>query len=106
MDMQRDDPQLELFGQRQVRGGNSGIGPEHRYYFTLLPPPALAQDIEAYAGGLVHRHRNWRPTSAGRLHVSLNGVHRGGPMDADDINDALAVGASIRRSGFDLAFDR
>ncbi|MEO5805088.1 2'-5' RNA ligase family protein [Devosia sp.] len=100
------DMQLDFFGRPSVRDSNSAVDAEHRYYFTLLPPPALAQDIERGARILARRHNSRQPTRADRLHVSLNGVHMGEPMDTGDIEDAMAVGAAIRRPSFDLAFDR
>ncbi|WP_375451631.1 2'-5' RNA ligase family protein [uncultured Devosia sp.] len=77
-----------------------------RYYFSILPPPALAQDIERGAALLARRHGARNLIRADRLHVSLNGVWRStDEIESVLLDDALEVGNAVRRPGFDIAFD-
>ncbi|KQX40823.1 hypothetical protein ASD04_18825 [Devosia sp. Root436] len=78
---------------------------EHRYYFTLLPPPALAQEIERGATALGRRLGVRNVVRAERQHVSLHIVQRGREIGDDLLGEALEVGEAIRRPGFDMAFD-
>lgn len=105
------DGQLDFFGDAAYRSLTQAASPrdEHayRWYFTIVPPPALAQDIERAAMMVARRYGARNPTRASRLHVSLNGVWR----NKDEIEPALAqealeVGDAIRRPGFDIAFDK
>lgn len=102
--------QLDFFGGGADRGLKATDSPRdaymHRWYFTLVPPPAVAQDIERGAQLLARRHGARYPTRAERLHVSLNGVWRNkDEIEPALIEDALEVGEAIRRPGFDIAFD-
>ena len=104
------DGQLDFFGGGTARA----LKPEepsrdyvHQWYFTLVPPPATAQDLERGAQLLARRFGARYPTRADRLHVSLNGVWRS--KDAIEpalIEDAIEVGDAVRRPGFDIAFDK
>ena len=98
------DMQFDLFGGSPDVESARPI--EHRYYFTLVPPPALAQDIERDARLLARRHGARSPVRAERLHVSLHIVQRGREIGADLLEEAIEVGEVIRRPAFDLAFDQ
>lgn len=80
--------------------------PTHRWYFTLLPPPALAQDMEYFALRMSRRHGARRPVRAGRIHASLNGLGEGEEGSFDDLDTALEIGDAIRHPRFDVSFDR
>ena len=103
------DGQLDFFGG----GSAQALKPEassrdyaHRWYFTLLPPPAAAQDIERGAQLLARRYGARYPTRADRLHVSLNSVWRSkNEAEPALVEDALEAGDAIKRPGFDIAFD-
>ncbi|MGB3338389.1 MAG: 2'-5' RNA ligase family protein [Devosia sp.] len=97
------DMQFELFGGAPELAGAKPI--EHRYYFTLLPPPAVAQEIERGATLLGRRYGIRNVVRAERQHVSLHIVQRGREIATDLLDDALEVGEAVRRPGFDLAFD-
>ena len=103
------DGQLDFFGGEStttLRAGNTPRDHVHRWYFSLLPPPATAQDIEYGAQLLARRYGARNPARADRLHVSLNGVwnDREG-IEAALVDDALEVGEAVKRPGFDIAFD-
>lgn len=105
------DGQLDFFGGSADRSLKQAESPrdEHayRWYFTLVPPPAVAQDIERGAMMIARRYGARYPTRADRLHVSLNGVWRSKDEIAPAlVEEALEVGDAIRRPGFDIAFDR
>jgi len=95
--------QFDLFGapRPQERGF-----PLHRSYFALLPPPKLAQRVEAYAKRLARAHAVRRVTQAQRLHISLANIRNGDAMAPDELEEALAIGDAIRVPPFDLHFDR
>lgn len=93
--------QFELFGGEPA----AATALEHRYYFTLLPPPALAQDIEWGAKRLGRRLGARNVVRAERQHVSLHAVQRGAEISDDLLSDALEVGEAVRRPGFDIVFD-
>lgn len=103
------DGQLDFFrgaSERTLKSTASSREHKYRCYFTLLPPPAMAQDIERGGQLLARRYGARYPTRADRLHVSLNGVWRS--MDAVEpalVDEALEVGETIRRPGFDIVFD-
>lgn len=78
---------------------------EHRYYFTLVPPPALAQKMERGARMLALRHGARKVVRAERQHVSLHIVEKGREIAGDLLDDALEIGNAIRRPGFEMAFD-
>ncbi|WP_332691643.1 2'-5' RNA ligase family protein [Devosia sp.] len=105
------DGQLDFFGGGSDRG-LKGAGParedyRHRWYFTIVPPPALAQDIERGAALLARRFGARYPIRADRQHVSLNGVWRSkDEIEPALVDEALEVGDAIRRPGFDIAFDK
>ena len=101
------DMQLDLFGggaPMLTRAGRTL--PTHRWYFTLLPPPALAQDMEYFALRMSRRHGVRRPVRAGRIHASLNGLGEGEDASFDDLDAALEIGDAIRHPRFDISFDR
>jgi 2'-5' RNA ligase len=105
------DGQLDFFGggsdPRLSAPASSRDHYRHRYYFTLVPPPALAQDIERIADRLARHHGARSATRADRLHVSLNGVWRSvNEIEPALLDDAQEVGEAIRRPGFDIAFDK
>jgi len=79
---------------------------EHRTYFALLPPPALAQRIEHDARRLGRLHNVRTVIAAHRLHVSLNGIQRGSALEPEQLEYAFEIGGAIRRPPFDLVFDR
>lgn len=95
--------QFELFGGAPAVEGAKAL--EHRYYFTLLPPPALAQDIERGAELLGRRFGISNVVRAERQHVSLHMVQRGREIGGDLLDEALEVGEAVRRPGFDIVFD-
>jgi 2'-5' RNA ligase len=103
------DGQLDFFGGGSAKALKPVRTPRdyvHRWYFTLVPPPAVAQDLEYGAQLLARRHGARYPTKADRLHVSLNGVWRSkDEIEPALIEDALEVGDAVRRPGFDIAFD-
>ena len=99
------DMQLDLFGGGSALAPRSGGRAEHRYYFSLVPPPLHAQNIERGAQLLARRYGARNPVRADRLHVSLNGIRRGTELDQERLDDALEVGMSVRRPGFDIVFD-
>lgn len=77
----------------------------HRSYFALLPPPGVAQEIEDMAKRWARPYGVRRVTLADRLHVSLNRLPDGELAEPYPIDDAIEVGAAIRRSSFELSFD-
>ncbi|KRA53008.1 2'-5' RNA ligase family protein [Devosia sp. Root635] len=95
--------QFELFGGSPAVAQARAL--EHRYYFTLLPPPAVAQEIERGAALLGRRFGLRNVVRAERQHVSLHMVQRGREIGEDLLDEALSVGEAIRRPGFELAFD-
>ena len=96
--------QFELFGGAPAVAEAKAL--EHRYYFTLLPPPALAQDIERGARLLGRRHGVRNVVRAERQHVSLHIVQRGKEIAGDLLEEAMEVGDAVRRPGFEVTFDR
>ncbi|UXN73228.1 2'-5' RNA ligase family protein [Devosia sp. A8/3-2] len=101
------DMQLDLFGggaPKLVRAGRAF--PTHRWYFTLLPPPVIARDMEYFALRMSRRYGARRPVRAGRIHASLNGSAEGEDNSFDDLDAALEVGDAISRPRFDVCFDR
>lgn len=94
--------QFELFGGAPVAEAKAL---EHRYYFTLLPPPALAQEIERGAERLGRQFGVRNVVRAERQHVSLHMVQRGREIGGDLLDEALDVGEAVRRPGFDVVFD-
>lgn len=103
------DGQLDFFGgvsTKALKPEASSRDYAHRWYFTLVPPPAVAQDIERGAQLLARRFGARYPVRADRLHVSLNGVWRSkDEIKPALIDDALVAGDAVRRPGFDIAFD-
>jgi RNA 2',3'-cyclic 3'-phosphodiesterase len=103
------DQQLDFFGgvsAKALKPEASAREYAHRWYFTLVPPPAVAQDLERGAQLLARRYGARYPVRADRLHVSLNGVWRSrDEIEPALIEDALEAGDAIRRPGFDIAFD-
>lgn len=97
------DMQLDFFGG--VAAEEKAKALDHRYYFTLVPPPALAQRIERAAALLGLRHGVRRVVRAERQHVSLHAVQRGKEIAADLLADALEIGDAVRRPRFEMAFD-
>ena len=79
---------------------------EHRTYFALYPPPAIAVLIERYARDLARGQFARRIVSASKLHISLNGLQRGQQLAPEQTEDALLIGEAIRRPPLDLVFDR
>lgn len=77
----------------------------HRSYFAILPPPRLAQEVEGKAQDWARPYGVRRVTLADRLHISLNHLPDGELAEPYPIDDAIEVGAAIRRSSFDLCFD-
>jgi len=104
------DGQLDFFGGGSAQALKSQAPSRdfaHRWYFTLVPPPAVAQELERGAQLLARRYGARYPTRAERLHVSLNGVWRSrDEIEPALVEDALEAGNAIRRPGFDIAFDR
>lgn len=105
------DGQLDFFGagsdQKLSSVGSRRDEDQYRWYFTIVPPPALAQDVERGAMLIARRYGARYPIRADRLHVSLNGVWRSkDEIEPALIDEALDVGAAIRRPGFDIAFDK
>ena len=103
------DGQLDFFGgvsSKLLKPDAASRDYAHRWYFTLVPPPAVAQDIER-AGELLARRFGARyPARAHRLHVSLNGVWKSNnEIEPALIEDAIEAGNAVRRPGFDIAFD-
>lgn len=78
---------------------------QHRYYFTLLPPPDLAQQVEFHAKRIGRRFGVRHVVRAERQHVSLHVVQRGREIGADLLEEALEAGEAVRRPGFDVVFD-
>lgn len=104
------DMQMDLFGGSTTVQGLATADPprcgEYRYYFTLVPPPSQAQDIERGAMLLARRFGARYPIRADRQHVSLNGIWRDHHDVANELLDeAIEIGAGIRRPGFDIVFD-
>ena len=105
------DGQLDFFGgvsERSLKQAASARDDvAHRWYFTLVPPPAVAQNIERRVVMLTRPYGARSPIRAGRLHVSLNGIWRGrDDIEPALIDDALEVGNAVGRPGFDIVFDR
>lgn len=101
------DMQLDLFGGGAPKLVGTGRSfPTHRWYFTLLPPPVIAQDMEYFALRMSRRYGARRPVRAGRIHTSLHGIGEGDEISAEDLDAALEVGEAIRRPAFDVTFDR
>lgn len=101
------DMQLDLFGGSAPELTRARPRfPTHRWYFTLLPPPAVAQDMEYFALRMSRRYGARRPVRAARLHVSLNGLGVGEAVPLDDLDAALEIGDAIRHPRFDVCFDR
>jgi 2'-5' RNA ligase len=98
--------QPDLFGGGAVRTRLRSALPLHRYYFTLLPPPAVAQDMEYLALQLSRRYGARNPVRASRAHVSLTGVGQGDDLPPDRLDAALDAGDAIQRPRFDVCFDR
>ena len=104
------DGQLDFFGsahEPSLVSTSTSRDDKYRCYFTLVPPPATAQHIERGAQLLARRYGARNPTRSHRLHISLNGVWRS-PDEIEPllVDEALEVGAAIRRPGFDVAFDK
>lgn len=97
------DMQLDFFGGVAAAERSNAL--DHRYYFTLVPPPAVAQKIERAATLLGLRHGVRRVVRAERQHVSLHAVQRGREIAAGLLEDAMEIGDAVRRPGFELAFD-
>ena len=95
------EAQFDLFGAAPTRVAAL----EHRYYFTLLPPPARAQEIERKAKQLGRRLGVRNVIRAERLHVSLNPVLHGREIGDELLEEALEIGETVRRPGFDIVFD-
>lgn len=93
--------QFELFGRMPAEAKAL----EHRYYFALLPPPALAQKIEWGAKQVGRRLGARNVVRAERQHVSLHAVQRGAKIGDDLLDEALEVGEAVRRPAFDIVFD-
>ncbi|WP_367178579.1 2'-5' RNA ligase family protein [Devosia sp.] len=78
---------------------------QHRSYFGLVPPPRVAQELERDARTWAREARATRATPASQFHVSLNGISEGEPMAPELLEDALEIGAAIRRARFEIIFD-
>jgi len=105
------DGQLDFFGGGSDRALSRPGSPRddfrYRSYFTIVPPPALAQDIERGAMLVARRYGARNPVRAERLHVSLNNVWRSTEEIVPTlVDEALEVGEAVRRPGFDIVFDR
>jgi 2'-5' RNA ligase len=104
------DMQLDFFGTKDALGRrlSKPRGPveSHRLYFTVVPPPAVAQDTAHKAELLARRFGVRHTTPATRLHVSLNTVWRADEQPQPAlIEEALEVGDAVRRPRFDIAFN-
>lgn len=77
----------------------------HRSYYAILPPPRVAQEIEGRAERWARSYGKKRVTLADRLHISLNRLPDGELTAPELLDDAIEVGAAMRRPSFDLCFD-
>ncbi|ODT72227.1 MAG: hypothetical protein ABS75_05415 [Pelagibacterium sp. SCN 63-23] len=93
------DLEPDLFGVRPA-------SVEHRTYFALFPSPAQSARIEDGARRLGRRYNVHHVVHASRIHISLNGLKRGAELAPEQMQEALEVGAAVRRPAFDLLFDR
>lgn len=100
------DMQFELFGGAPPQDEPAQRSLDHRYYFTLVPPPAVAQDIERGAMLLARRVGARNLVRADRLHVSLHCVQQGREITQDLLDEALEAGGAVRRPGFTVSFDQ
>lgn len=76
-----------------------------RSFYSILPPPKLAQELENRAERWARPRGVRRVTAADRLHISLNRLPDGELTAPELLDDAIEVGAAMRRSAFDLCFD-
>ncbi len=98
MDMDRD-----MFGN--VPPAGPAAMSRYRSYYCILPPPKLAQDLENRAERWARPRGVRRVTAADRLHISLNRLPDGELTAPELLDDAIEVGAAMRRPSFDLCFD-
>ena len=94
----------DLFGYAPPKPA-SGF-PQHRAYFGLVPPARIAQELETNARRWGREACARRVTPADQFHVSLNGICEGEPMAPELLEDALEIGSAVRRSRFEIIFDR
>lgn len=98
MDIDRD-----MFGIAEATKPRAAS--HYRSFYSILPPPKLAQDLEHRAERSARSHGVRRVTPADRLYISLNRLPDGELTAPEVLEDAIEVGASMRRSAFDLCFD-
>lgn len=95
--------------ERDMFGSVSPAGPRatshFRSFYSILPPPKLAQDLEDRAERWARPRGVRRVTAADRLHLSLNRLPDGELTAPELLEDAIEVGAAMRRASFDLCFD-
>jgi len=102
---------LDLFGER---GGSGPVEPSQRLggqpwtscFFAALPPPAVAQSIDA-VGRELRRAIGLRGKLIGpdRYHVTLCGTGAFGEVPFEIIELLKQIGASIQDPVFDVFFD-
>jgi 2'-5' RNA ligase len=78
---------------------------KHVLYFALLPPPDVAKAAHELLATLKPRP-SARPTAAGRLHVSLNGLGSFQRPPGPVIEKAIEVAAEVRAPRFAVALNR
>lgn len=98
MDMDRD-----MFGNVPPIGPRAAS--HYRSFYSILPPPKLAQELEDRAERWARPRGVRRVTAADRLHISLNRLPDGELTAPELLDDAIEVGASVRRPSFELCFD-
>lgn len=98
MDIDRD-----MFGN--IQPNHPRAASHYRSFYSLLPPPKLAQDLEDRAERWARPRGVRRVTAADRLHISLNRLPDGELTAPELLDDAIEVGASVRRPAFELCFD-
>ncbi len=98
MDMDRD-----MFGNVPPIGPRAAS--HYRSFYSILPPPKLAQELEDRSERWARPRGVRRVTAADRLHISLNRLPDGELTAPELLDDAIEVGASVRRASFDLCFD-
>ncbi|RYE53239.1 MAG: hypothetical protein EOP20_13700 [Hyphomicrobiales bacterium] len=98
MDIDRD-----MFGV--VEAARPRAAAHYRSFYSILPPPKLAQELEHRAERSARLRGVRRVTTADRLHLSLNRLPDGELTAPELLDDAIEVGAAMRRSAFDLCFD-
>lgn len=98
------DMQFELFARTEAEKAAERRF-DHRYYFTLQPPPDIALQIERWSRRLSKYYGARSETRAERLHVSLHGLLGGSLAEQELLDEALEVGEAIRRPSFEISFD-